>query len=641
MSRGTGLCLMRNVIALDTETGAAYHYSYGPDAVDTGAQWASRSGMPLAVDIETEGLGADAYRVKVIAISDGYEGIVLNAHDSEHLELARELIAGASELLLHNSMYDFPPLIHIGAARLADVGKVTDTLVLAKLALPVSEVNTTRRGLSNLGERFLGHRIDYSAKDSFGNWAQIQGLRKGEAFKRAEYGMPIYMMYSAWDTILTYQLRPLLEAHALQHHTTHNFARYGADAEAFFHVLARESDVHRLALHRTCQGFVLDTDKYTVQLGALDTDIEDHDEIISSYSQTVGFEISPTNPNDIGRALRDLDALPSNYPMTTGGKISTAAANMEALTHPLAIAFMARKKLAKIRTFFEQSYDVANAIDGRIRPQVNVLGTVTGRASMSSPNFQQFPKGAREIIRADSGHELTSVDWSGIEPTLGILLSGDEAGLAAYTSGADLYQTAMDAAHVDRDTAKVVLLAMMYGQSAATLAKRLKLNEPPSEIHTATTLPETNTLEAGTAAAERIQKAVGDAMPKMRRLGLWSRVWAAAWHQAFTISGRIVEVPIANFDGSYRRAVHKAMNYTIQGSGYDLLAEAMATMWRQGMAPHFYLTIHDELVVSTEASKEVMDIMQRPPQRLTDLTGYAGNLRVDSEDLGTNWRKPE
>src|SRR5699024_5998911 len=63
--------------------------------------------------------------------------------------------------------------------------------------------------------------------------------------------------------------------------------------------------------------------------------------------------------------------------------------------------------------------------------------------------------------------------WSQIEPVTLANLSGDEEFLAPFEAGEDLYGPIERAAGIDRNTAKVVLLASLYGMGTAKLAETI------------------------------------------------------------------------------------------------------------------------------------------------------------------------
>jgi DNA polymerase-1 len=58
-----------------------------------------------------------------------------------------------------------------------------------------------------------------------------------------------------------------------------------------------------------------------------------------------------------------------------------------------------------------------------------------------------------------------------------------------------------------------------------------------------------------------------------------------------------------------------------------------------GLSDTLYLTMHDEVVTSTDASHEWEHIMQTPPERLVRLAKRVPVLRTDRADMGERWAK--
>ena len=83
--------------------------------------------------------------------------------------------------------------------------------------------------------------------------------------------------------------------------------------------------------------------------------------------------------------------------------------------------------------------------------------------------------------------------------------------------------------------------------------------------------------------------------------------------------------------------MHKSVNYNVQGSAYDVLAEALVSIDKAGLGDAVYLAMHDELVVSTEAAGDVEQIMRTPPERLVRFAKRVPVLRTDRADMGDRW----
>src|SRR5690606_34300949 len=274
-----------------------------------------------------------------------------------------------------------------------------------------------------------------------------------------------------------------------------------------------------------------------------------------------------------GSLIKYLDGaglLPDTHPRTekTGAPKSDKAA-LGLLKNPVAEAFVRQKESEKIDSHYLQK--VVDLSDGgRIHPTTNILGAATGRMSMGDPPLHQFPSEARGIILADEGDQLTSIDWSQIEPVVAANMARDEGVLAGYEDGSsDLYTTIAETARITRKEAKVVVLAQMYGEGMTKLSNDLGV-----------------TLDA----AYDLRRAVFRAMPRVAALIKKLREIGEREQKIFTLSGRIVPIP----SGQYGVAVHKSVNYNVQGSAYDVLAEALVSIDKAGLGDAVYLAMHDE-----------------------------------------------
>jgi len=192
-------------------------------------------------------------------------------------------------------------------------------------------------------------------------------------------------------------------------------------------------------------------------------------------------------------------------------------------------------------------------------------------------------------------------------------MARDEGVLAGYEDGSsDLYTTIAETARITRKEAKVVVLAQMYGEGMTKLSNDLGV-----------------TLDA----AYDLRRAVFRAMPRVAALIKKLREIGEREQKIFTLSGRIVPIP----SGQYGVAVHKSVNYNVQGSAYDVLAEALVSIDKAGLGDAVYLAMHDELVVSTEAAGDVEQIMRTPPERLVRFAKRVPVLRTDRADMGDRW----
>jgi DNA polymerase-1 len=316
-----------------------------------------------------------------------------------------------------------------------------------------------------------------------------------------------------------------------------------------------------------------------------------------------------SNRNQLAAALEKAGAFGEDYPRTEKtGKPSTQAKHLEMIDHPAVTAFKAYDDRRRLFTYLENARLVAERTDGRIHPQVNIHKARTGRSSYDNPALQQFTASARQILCADEGDALVSIDWASIEPVVAANIAGDTTLIERFEAGEKIYTVVSEMAGVSYKKSKVVVLAKMYAQGIRSLAAGLKVE--PEE-------------------AKELQEKVALSMPRTDRFVRWAAAWSEEYGKTWTMSGRIIDV-----DPEYG---YKGSNFVVQGSAYDVLSESIVAVDEAGLADGIYLSVHDELVVSESVAHDVQEIMQRPPERLIELSGRVPKLRTDAALLGERW----
>lgn len=114
-------------------------------------------------------------------------------------------------------------------------------------------------------------------------------------------------------------------------------------------------------------------------------------------------------------------------------------------------------------------------------PQYMTVGTETCRCTSRSPNVMGIPKELRPLIipRApDRG--IVEIDYCQMEVGVVAALANDSSLIADFNSG-DVYTQLAQAIGMDRDSAKQMFLAILYGVGERTLSSWLGLSMP-SEI---------------------------------------------------------------------------------------------------------------------------------------------------------------
>ena len=110
--------------------------------------------------------------------------------------------------------------------------------------------------------------------------------------------------------------------------------------------------------------------------------------------------------------------------------------------------------------------------DGRLRGAWRAADGAAGRMTASA-GLHNLPAELRPAVRAEPGRVLVRADLGQVEPRVLAAVSGDPA-LAAAAREPDLYAPVAAALGCDRPTAKIAVLAAMYGQTSGTAGAALR-----------------------------------------------------------------------------------------------------------------------------------------------------------------------
>lgn len=603
----------------------------------------------LACDIETFGLGLAARRLKSVSFGNGVHAVVLDPRDPRQAELIRSAFSARSleEIVFHNSPYDVPNLYINGLIRLEDVHKITDTLIYSRLANPGE---TVKKSLEAACDRYLKTGPGGELKKAF----KTLGISSKEGFRQFDLDRPIYAQGAASDPLLTYRLLPVVRQAAFNRLTVENpfKSRSLTESEAW-ELVEREQRINRhITLPRTCKGMRVDfeyLERYQEQNVA---ELRDAEKELAEYG------IRPGSGPDLAKVLEERGEMPEDFPRTEkSGAYSMTKDTIPRLGSPIAKKFIRQKEITKIgKDYLGKVVELAH--EGRVHSQVNLLAAATGRESMGEPPFHQFSGPARGIMLADEGDSLTSVDLSQGEPITIANAAQDFGVIEGYESGrSDVYTELAVKAHMlpigtttadcendkrkklIRGQLKQALLAQLYGQGLPLLSAKLGLDigpyGPPSDWEVEARGYDPKKLYPKYAAAAELRANVYKAMPKTETFIKRLKALATQHRKMITISGRVLDIPYsAKF---HRIEAHKGVNYFCQGGQYDLIADAKIRIIEAGLHEALYLTMHDEFVVSTSASRDVQKILQTPSERFCLWSKRTPILRTDLKDLGERW----
>jgi DNA polymerase-1 len=312
----------------------------------------------------------------------------------------------------------------------------------------------------------------------------------------------------------------------------------------------------------------------------------------------VGREFNLGSPKQLQEILFTELALPKTKRIKTG--YTTDADALQGLYvqtgHPVLEHLLRHRDVAKLKSTVDGLLKSVSD-DGRIHTTFFQTVAATGRLSSTDPNLQNVPIRTEEgrrirrafVVGGDRDCLLTA-DYSQIEMRIMAHLSGDEALIEAFNSGADFHAATASSVfgvdlgevnHDQRRKIKAMNYGLAYGLSAFGLATQLGIS----------------TDEARGLMEEYFAR-FGGVRDYLRQLVAQARLDG----YTSTILGRRRYLPDLISDNRQRRemAERMALNAPIQGSAADIIKVAMlrvdTALRESGLTSRMLLQVHDELV---------------------------------------------
>ena len=300
-------------------------------------------------------------------------------------------------------------------------------------------------------------------------------------------------------------------------------------------------------------------------------------------------------------------------------------------------ALLRHRETNKLKQIVQTLIDATNPHDSRIHTTFEQTVAATGRLSSVDPNMQNIPNrnvAGREIRSAfvpGPGYaSLLSCDYSQVELRIMADLSGDEALIEAFRSGADfhkyvaslVYQVPVSAITPDqRSHVKAMSYGLAYGLSTYGLAQQLHISPAEADV----------LKEKYFATFGKVHDYLESLVANAKRDGYTE-----------TVFGRRRYFPALHSAKRQAReaAERAALNAPIQGSAADIMKIAMVradqALRDAGVASRIILQIHDELVVEIAPGEE-----EQVSALVRDAMEHAVNLAVPldvSVGIGSDWQ---
>jgi DNA polymerase-1 len=245
-----------------------------------------------------------------------------------------------------------------------------------------------------------------------------------------------------------------------------------------------------------------------------------------------------------------------------------------ATTSDAVAALLAWRAADRISTTYGWRWlDHTVSADGRLRGAWSAADGGAGRMTAQA-GLHNLPAALRPAVCSDPGRRLVRADLGQVEPRVLAAISGDDAFIRA-THDADLYAPVAARLNCDRPTAKISVLAAMYGQTSGSAGDTMRAMERayPKAV-----------------AYLREAEAHGRHHTDMRTYGGRLIRLSSAARDA---TGNPVTADVASGHGRYAR------NAAVQGPAAELFKAWAATV-RDGLLPldgQIILCLHDELLV--------------------------------------------
>ena len=594
----------------------------------------------IAIDLETcdpnmEHFGPgwprkDGFIVGYAVAVDGWCGYYPIAHggggnlDKKIVESwITEIMLLPCPKVMHNAAYD---LGWLWASGFKVEGKIIDTMIAAGLV----DENRFSYALNSLGFDLLKEvKSEEMLKKAALDW--------GVHPKKGLWQLPANFVgsYGEQDAALTLKLWHHLEILLRQE-----------EVESIFEL---ETEILPILTRMTFKGIRFDREAAK----KLIVDLQKKEKKLMSFIRK-----ESGRPVDMWAAVsiaKAFDELGIDYPKTEKGAPSFTKSFLESCEHPIAQAIVEVREINKTHNTFLTPYLDASEATGRIHSHVSQLrgetgGTVTGRLSMNQPNLHQVPARhpvigpmVRGLFLPEEGQLWAANDFSAQEPRLLIHFStrlglpGADKMAEAYNTDpdTDFHQIVADVAEITRSQSKTIGLGISYGMGKSKLALALDLQ-----------LDEATELIAQFHAKVPFLKGIISAVQKQIN-------HPASGGSIRTLLGRKCRFPlyepvawglnkalpyeeaVAKHGLPLRRAyTYKGLNKLLQGSGADMIKQAMVELHRAGF--NILLSVHDEIALSVDTKEEA--------EAAAEIMRNCVTLKVPNKvdvEIGTTWGSAE
>lgn len=615
------------VICFDVET-------KDPNIKTKGAGWGRGDGHIIGLAVATD----DGFKQYYPMRHEGYENH--NAHDV--LDWARIQLGRDNQPKLgHNLIYDIGWLEHEGVAV---KGEINDTWTAAKLIDHGSSAALEEQGQAYLGEGKESLELYEWQWQAFG-----QGKPKSKKDLRENamnnlYRCPPVLVgfYGESDVELPIRLfrEQFQELQEL----------------GLWDVYRMECDLIPILVQMRLLGVSVDLDAAE---RARDHILDAANQLQKDVDKIAGHSVNTGSPIEMEKLFTRLK-IPFNR--TKKGQMQLTGAFLQTVQHPIGQMIVDLEELKRYNSAFIENAILESNVNGRVHGQFNPLRAVTGRMSASNPNLQQVPsrndlaKIVRAIFIPDAGDvAIGKWDYSSVESRIMAHYAkgqGSKALRKEYNDNpmTDYHDWTIKTVKrttgqdITRKHAKIINFGLGYGAMPPKLASMLGLSLEDA-------MPMFDAYHDGMPFVSATMQYLSDyaeqhghtrtILGRMAQFDRWEPKYRAKGTERMTAL-RFDDAVRAYGPNIKRAGLHKAVNYTIQGSAADLMKMAIVKCSKAGVfdatgVPR--LIVHDELVFSMKEGYNKEDFIEMK-NIMENAVKFKVPIRTEGE-VGPNWAKTE
>lgn len=586
------------------------------------------NGARLGFDTETTGLNiyASGFRTRLVQFGsfDMGEAWVLPVEwGGEFVHTARQTLQTYPAFTAHNAPYDAQVVDRTMGVKLESLmPRVRDTRIHAHLLDPRAK---QEGGLGLRLKDLSAVYVDDHAPDTEDGLVAVfrsLGLTKDVGFARIPLEHETYLSYAGLDTLLV----SALDARLLP----------AIDGINVRHLSEFEHHVALILATLQRRGMLVDVEYTTQLVGNLLAEGDRWSEVAASYGL-----MSVNSPAQVAERLLDMGETLTERTDSGAFKVDKAVllglADLNAQwkrigarePNPVAEAVVRAKRASKWRTSYAEA--ILNGRDeaDRVHPSLGGLMARTARMSVSNPPLQQLPSSDWTIRRCfigGPGRSMAGVDFQAVEMRVLAALANVRAMKQAIVDGRDLHSftvamvEGLDPLEVERRIAagdkglaksrkllKGVGFGKVYGGGATTLARQ--------------TGADIDNVKRAIAAYDNVY-------PEVKK-------YSRSIQSAASFGRREVVTPTGRHLPMDRDRSYAGVNYMVQSTSRDLLAQALVNVEAAGLLDYVLLPVHDELILEAPTS-DIAEITELV--RLQMETTFMGvPVGADAELFGKTW----